>query len=169
MRAFAKSIVISILVTIAILLFTNLIFFFPWYTNLIIETFNLTQITASDNYIKQNDYDKALDELKKRPIYKKNPDKVKITVKNADDKSAIGFDHVERYVTEGYTDDNKPYRQRGKPVKVTVEAVYPLSIKLWGKEYTKNIDVSFTLTSTGLKHYKDLQYYEYLPEKDLEP
>ncbi|HOA97866.1 MAG TPA: hypothetical protein PKK29_08850, partial [Acetivibrio saccincola] len=57
------------------------------------------------------------------------------------------------------SENQKPYRQRGKPVTVEIRAVYPLSITLWGKEYERELPVSFSITTTGLKHYKDLDYY----------
>ncbi|AWB43138.1 hypothetical protein DCC85_02080 [Paenibacillus sp. CAA11] len=168
MRGFAKSVLISIIATICILLFTNFIFFFPWYTTLIVQTFNLSQIVASDNYLKESNYEDALEDLRNRPIYRDNANKIKIEVKNEDDTDAIGFDDPGKYLDGGYTDRDKPYRQRGNKVTVTVSASYPLKIKLWGQEYQKDIDVSFKLDTTGLKHYKDLDYYADLPDEDGE-
>lgn len=160
MRAFAKSIVVSILVAICILLFTNLAYFFPWYMTLVIETFNVSQVVASDNYLKKTYYEDALQELKKRPIYSKKDDEIKIIAEHKDGHSVIGDDDASLY--EDKPEIDKPYRQRGVPVKVTIKAVYPLSIKLWGKEYERDIPISFSLSATGLRHYKDLEYYEYL-------
>lgn len=167
MRAFAKSILVSILVTVCILLFTNLIYFFPWYMTLVIETFNVSQVAASDNYLKQTYHDDALERLRERPIYRQKADDVEIIAKNEDGGDAIGYDDASYY--EDLSEYEKPYKQRGKPVKVTIEAVYPLSIELWGKKYEREIPVSFSLTATGLKHYKDLQYYEYLNQWGDEP
>ncbi|MBQ4900174.1 hypothetical protein KB559_15170 [Paenibacillus sp. Marseille-P2973] len=163
MRAFAKAILISMLVTVAIMLFTNFIYFFPWYTTLIVETFNVTQVVASDNYLKEEYKDDVLEKLKDRPIYRKKADQIEISVKkrdsDTDDHSAEGRDAS---FYEELSEEEKPYRQRGESVTVKISAVYPLSIKLWGKELEREIPVSFTLKTTGLKHYKDLPYYEYL-------
>jgi hypothetical protein len=54
---------------------------------------------------------------------------------------------------------NKPYRQRGEPLTVEIKAVYPFSITLWGKKLEREIPVQFSMSTTGLKHYKDLDYY----------
>lgn len=155
MQGIAKGLVITILVSICIMLFTNLVFFFPWYMTMVIETFNLSQAAASDNYIKQAYYDDALDRLKTRPIFRDKASDIVITVKNDDNYSAVGDDDESVY--SGLTELSKPYRQRGKPVSVTVEAIYPLSVELWGTPYEKELTVSFSLTTIGLKHYKDLE------------
>lgn len=158
MQAFAKSILISILVSVCILMFTNLIFFFPWYMALVVETFNLSQIAAADNYVKQSYYTDTLDRLKERPIFEKKPEKIKITVTNKAGASAIGVDNENWYFD--LAEVNKPYRQRGEPIVVRIDAVYPLSITVWGEEIEREIEVSFSLQTTGLKHYKDLPYYQ---------
>ncbi|MBT2293167.1 hypothetical protein J7E73_29480 [Paenibacillus albidus] len=157
MRGIAKSFLVAIVVAASIMVFTNLVFFFPWYMTLVIETFNLSQVAAGDNYIKQSYYDDALERLKDRPIYRDNKDQIEIEVLNEDDKSARGVDDETTYANAA--ENEKPYRQRGEPVKVTISAVYPLSVRLWGQEIRKEIPVSFSLTSAGLKHYKDLEYY----------
>ncbi len=164
MRAFAKSILISILVTVAIFIFTNFIYFFPWYTTLIVETFNVTQIVASDNYLKEDYKEEVLENLKDRPIFKKRADDIEISVRkepdDSNEHSAEGGNDASVY--ENDLDDNKPYRQRGEPVTVTIKAVYPFSIKLWGDTLERELPVSFTLKTIGLKHYKDLEYCKYL-------
>lgn len=164
MRAFAKSILISILVSVAILLFTNFIYFFPWYMTLVVETFHLSQAVASDNYLTYDNKDYTLKRLKERPVYRDKADQIVISAKKdgGGENSAEGWD-ASSY-EDALTDEEKPYKQRGYPVTVRIEAVYPLSIKLWGEKYEREIPVSFSLTTTGLKHYKDLnkQYDEYL-------
>lgn len=160
MQGMAKSILITILATICFMLFTQMIFFFSWYSTLVIETFNMSQVAASDNYVKQNDYDNALKTLRERPIYRDRPDDVVITVTNSSNKSAIG-DDATIYDSDSYPDDLKPYRQRGEALDIELSAVYPLTITLWGRkyEYEGGIPVSFSLRTIGLKHYKDLEYY----------
>lgn len=160
MRAFAKSILISIFVALAIMLFTNLVYFFPWYMTLVIETFNVSQVVASDNYLKDTYYKDALDRLQKRPVFSQRSDDVEIKAEHEDNHSVRGYDDASYY--EDMSEAEKPYRQRGEPIKVTISAVYPLKVKLWGKEYENEIPVSFSLKTTGLKHYKDLEYVEYL-------
>lgn len=157
MQGVAKSFLVAIVVAASIMVFTNLVFFFPWYMTLVIETFNLSQVAAGDNYIKQSYYDDALKRLKERPIYREHPDQIEIEAVNEDNGRAVGNDDETVYANA--TELEKPYRQRGEPVTVTVRAVYPLSVRLWGEELRTEIPVSFSLTSTGLKHYKDLEYY----------
>ncbi|AZK48635.1 hypothetical protein [Paenibacillus lentus] len=164
MRAFAKSILISILVSVAILLFTNFIYFFPWYMTLVVETFHLSQAVASDNYLTNDNKDYALKRLKERPVYRDKADQIVISAeKDGGGKHSAEGGPASLY-EDATTDAEKPYMQRGNPVTVRIEAVYPLSIKLWGKKYEQEIPVSFSLTTTGLKHYKDLgeAYEEYL-------
>lgn len=157
MQGIAKAVLITILVTICIMLFVNLVFFFPWYMTLVTETFNLSQVAASDNYIKHAYYEDALDRLKDRPIFRDKADNISITVTNDSGYRAVGDN--DETVYEYLTELEKPYRQRGKPVKVEVEAVYPLAITLWGHKLEREIPVSFSLTTIGLKHYKDLELY----------
>lgn len=159
MRAFAKSILISIFVSLGIMLLSNLLYFFPWYMTLVVETFNVTQIVASDNYLKDDYYEDSLDRLKKRPIFSQRADDITIEAKHDDNHSVRGDNDASKY--ENLPDSEKPYRQRGEAVEVTISAEYPLSVKLWGKKYERDIPVSFTLKTTGLKHYKDLSYDEY--------
>lgn len=167
MRAFAKSILVSILVAAAIVVFTNFIYFFPWYTTLIVETFHVTQIVASDNYLKEEHKDNVLESLKERPIFRQRAEDIKISVKkepdDRDEHSAEGENDASVYAS--VTEEFKPYRQRGNPVTVTIKAVYPFNITLWGREIERELPVSFTLKTVGLKHYKDLPYYEYLDDE----
>ena len=73
MEGFAKAIFMSIVVTVVIYVLTSFIYFFPWYTTLIVETFNISQIVAGDNYLKETYYDETLDRLKDKPIFKDYP------------------------------------------------------------------------------------------------
>ncbi|GAA0388081.1 hypothetical protein [Paenibacillus motobuensis] len=169
MRAFAKSILISIIAVIVIMLFTNLVFFFPWYMTLVVETFNVTQYVASDNYLKDTYYDDTKDRLEKRPIFSRKANDIEIFAEHEDHHSARGHDDASDYDNEDIPDADKPYRQRGESVIVTISAIYPLSVKLWGETYEREIPVSFTLKTTGLKHYKDLEYKEYLKNWNEQP
>lgn len=157
MRGFAKITFLSICVSIAIYVFTSFIYFFPWYTTLIVETFNISQIVAGDNYLKNTYYQDTIDRLQDKPIFKRNPSAIQLVVKNENNRSAIGDDDEEIYVSS--LDIDKPYCQRGKVIEVELSAIYPLEVTLWGKTYTKNIPMSFEMKTVGLKHYKDLEYY----------
>lgn len=157
MQKIAKSVLAAIIVSICILIFINLAFFFPWYSTIVIETFSLSQVASNDNYIKETYYYSTLDNLKDRPIFRDKPDKVKILVQNSDGSRAIGYDDASYY--EGLSDWEKPYRQRGETITITIEAVYPFTVTLWGEKYEIELPVSFSLRTAGLKHYKDLEFY----------
>lgn len=157
MQSFAKAILISMISAIFLMMFISLSLFFPWYSTLIIETYNLSQVASGDNYVKQSYYDDALDNLKDRPIFSDKSDKVKITVLNADGRNAVGDDDETNYLS--VADHDKPYCQRSKQLTITIAAVYPLQVTLWGRPVEKEIPLSFTFKSVGLKHYKDLDYY----------
>lgn len=157
MKGFAKSILLSIVVSVGLLLLTNFIAFFPWYSALVVETFNLSQIVAGDNYAKWHDYEHTLNTLSDRPIFRKHKDKIQITVLNEDNQNAIGDNDEEIYYD--LSESSKPYRQRGSSINITIEAVYPLEITLWGRTYERLIPIPFSMNTVGLKHYKDLEYY----------
>lgn len=157
MRGVAKAVLGVILSSVAILLLLNLAFFFPWYLTLITETYNVSQIVAGDNYMKETYYEDALERLQERPIFRDKDDKIEILITNADGRSAIGDDDETVYYDRAEFD--KPYLQRGEELQVEIKAVYPFSITLWGEKLERELPVSFSMTTTGLKHYKDLDYY----------
>lgn len=156
MRGVAKGILITILSSVAIILFTNLIFFFPWYMTLVIETFNVSQVVSTDNYLRQEYYNDTMTRIQDRSFFKDYPGDVIITVENSDGWSAIGSNNPSDYYDDSIA--HKPYRQRGEPVEIVISASFPLSITLWGTTYTQKIDASYSMTTTGLKMYKDLDY-----------
>ncbi|MCL6605676.1 MAG: hypothetical protein K6T94_22670 [Paenibacillus sp.] len=157
MRGVAKAVLGVILSSVAILLLLNLAFFFPWYLTLITETYNVSQIVAGDNYMKETYYEDALERLQERPIFQDKEDKIEILITNADGRSAIGDDDETIYYDSAEID--KPYLQRGEELEVEIKAVYPFTITLWGKKLERELPVSFSMSTTGLKHYKDLDYY----------
>jgi len=160
MQGVAKAVLVAIIVSICFLLFVNFAFFFPWYSTLVIETFNLSQIAAKDNYVKETYYQTALANLQSRPIFKDKSDEIEIIIRNSDDRDAVGFDDETLYQDESYAEWDKPYKQRGEPITVTIRAVYPFTVTLWGKKYERELPVEFSLQTVGLKHYKDLEYYD---------
>lgn len=157
MQGIAKGVLISIIVSIALMMLTSFIYFFPWYTTLLVETFNVSQIVAGDNYLKETYYEDTLDRLKDKPIYNKNPEDIEVVVKNEDGRNAIGDDDETIYANS--SESYKPYKQRGSTLEVELKAIYPLQVQIWGETYTKEIPVSFSMKTVGLKHYKDLDYY----------
>lgn len=157
MKGFAKMTLASIIIAIALFVFTSFIYFFPWYSTVIVETFNLAQVVAGENYLAEDVYVDTLERIRDKPIFNKNSNLVKITVLNEDGRSAIGDSNASIY--EEAQDEDKPYRQRGNTIEVKIEAVYPLTVTVWGKDISKNIPVSFKMKTVGLKHYKDLDYY----------
>lgn len=157
MRGVAKAVLGVIISSVAILLLLNLAFFFPWYLTLITETYNVSQIVAGDNYMKQSYYENALERLQERPIFRDKKDKIEILVTNADGRRAIGDDDETIYYASAEFD--KPYLQRGEELEVMIKAVYPFTITLWGEKLERELPISFSMSTTGLKHYKDLDYY----------
>ncbi|MCL2146650.1 MAG: hypothetical protein FWH52_02470 [Synergistaceae bacterium] len=166
MVAAIKAILTAIISTVVLFLIIQLAFFFPFYMTIVVETFNLSNIAANDNYVKQMYYDHSLDGMRDRPIFNKTPADVRIEVFTEDDWgiqwNAVGED--DEYAYSAYEGENwehgehKPYLQRGHPVTVTVSAIYPLEMTLWGRTITHPFPVSFSMTSVGLKYYKDLDW-----------
>lgn len=157
MASFAKSILVALFVVTAILMFTNIVFFFPWYMTIVVETFNISQIVASDNYLKDTYYYDTLYRMQEQPVFRENPHMVLIDVENAYGREARGNDDETMYYHSN--DWDKPYLQRGESLMVRVQAVYPFKITIWGEAVGFDVPFSFSLKTTGLKHYKDLDYY----------
>ena len=161
----AKTVLIAILASIALYLLVQLAFFFPFYMTVVVETFNLANVAANDNYVKETYYNSSLDGLIARPVFSKAWDwdtgNIWIKALNAAGENAVGEDDEYAYNWDGPDPSggvSKPYRQRGEPVTVEVHAEYPLEITVWGKTVTRLVPVSFRITAVGLKYYKDLEY-----------
>ncbi len=156
MQGIAKAVLITIIVSILFLMFINLAMFFPWYMTLVVNTFNVSQMAASDNYLKDTYYYDTLHKLQDAPIFREKWEDIEIIVETSDGRPARGVNNETYYIDE--PDYAKPYRQRGETITVTISAVYPLFVTLWGTRYEREITVSFSMKTTGLKHYKDLDY-----------
>ncbi|GHU50712.1 hypothetical protein AGMMS49975_02290 [Clostridia bacterium] len=156
-----KAVITAVGISIAVYLLTQMAFFFPFYMTIVVEAFNLSNIAANDNYVERIYYEDSLYNLRDRPVFNRTPSSVAIEVLNADGREAVGDDPS---AYSGYDGDTlgdgtyKPYRQRGEPVTVTVSAVYPVAVTLWGNTFTHNVPVSFEITSVGLRYYKDLEW-----------
>jgi len=157
MVAAMKAVLAAIISVIIIYLLTQLAFFFPFYMTVVVETFNLSNVAANDNYVKETYYNASLDSLRDRPVFRKDPDSVRIEVFNSDGRNAVGDDDEFSYFNDSIDPVLKPYRQRGEPVRVRVSAMYPVEIKLWGQPVPlRSIPVTFEITTIGLRYYKDL-------------
>jgi len=181
-----KAVLIAIIASAALMILTHLAFFFPFYITVVVETFNLANIAANDNYVRHDYWAESLEGLKDRPIFSKaygwSPDNISIeiikgTPSSADKRRcdnlcaagsacngrcAVGYDgpyaSAYFYDENGWADKAKPYRQRGEPITVTVRAVYPFEVTMWGRSVRQGWPVSFSITTIGLRYYKDLPY-----------
>ncbi|MDR2711601.1 MAG: hypothetical protein LBB91_00620 [Clostridiales bacterium] len=171
MATIAKMILISILAGVVFILVLQLAFFFPFYMSIVVEAFNIANIAANDNYVKYDYYEDAIGNLQNRPMFDKFlvGNEPQITAYHEDKDGEYKEDAIERVrrdesfynaeeglvMSSGVT---KPYRQRGKKIKIKVEAWYPLRMTLWGREVAQNdVHASFSMVTTTLKYYKDLE------------
>ena len=174
MAGIGKMVIWAIIVSALVVFLSKAAALFPFYMTMVVETFNLANIAAADNYVKQPYYDASLEGLQERALFNQNPDDVVITVRNSAGREAIGS--ANEYDHEADAPMNKPYRQRGEPLEITVAAVYPFEFTMWGQPAGFDVPVSFSITTIGLKYYKDLpldnpytdfdisdvSYYDYL-------
>lgn len=176
MATIGKTIIIAILASVAFIIILQVAFFFPFYMTMVVEAFDMANIAANDNYIKWNYYSDAMDDLLSRPMFNEYDSQddcaAKITALHIDDEPGdaieleINKDQSESFYNkkEGIKDIDgniKPYRQRGNRIKIKVEAWYPLRMSLWGREVRPyDFPVSFSMTTTALKYYKDLELNE---------
>ena len=175
MAAPIKAILIAIIASAALFVLTHLALFFPFYMTIIVETFNLANVAANDNYVKQMHYDAAFERLTQdRHLFSKTwqwdsgsgPDagwangNVRIRVLNSDNERAVGSNNEFDYIDPAFI-GTKPYRQRGELITVYVGAAYPIEISMWNWTFRHTIDVSFSMDTIGLRYYKDLDLLTY--------
>jgi len=185
-----KAVLVAIIASAVLFLLTHLAFFFPFYITIVVETFNLANVAANDNYVKYEYWRSSLDSLLDSPMIRRarewdewreefvSIEVVKGIPDGVDGSScegvcAAGFScnggcAVGANVTSGYSDfyyylegwaeNTRPYRQRGYPVTVTVRAVYPVEFAMWDWQVRDFVHVSYSITTIGLKYYKDLDY-----------
>ena len=144
----------AILVSILVVFLSQVAALFPFYMTIVVETFNLSNIAAADNYVKQPFYDASLEGLQERPLFNQNPERVEIEVLNSAGRRAIGS--ADEFHYESADPMNKPYMQRGEELTVTVTALFPFEFSMWGQPVGVDVPISFSLTVAGLKYYKDL-------------
>ena len=153
MAGIGKMIIGAIITSVLVVFLSKVAALFPFYMTIVVETFNLANIAAADNYVKEPYYEETLDSLKKKPLFNQKPDSIKIEILNADGEKALGNANEYYYIDK----DLKPYKQQGNPVKIIISAKYPFEFKLWGRTLDFDVPVSFNITAIGLKYYKDLE------------
>jgi len=153
MKAIANSILATILISLFIITFTNFIILFPWYLTLVFETMNLSSDVATVNGVTKNMVDNVILNLEDKPLFKRKMSDLKIFISSSDSGSDV---EVQKAV---FSDDNevKYRRQRGKKIKVGIEAVFPFDIKVFGNTYSYQIPIRFNLSTIGVRYYKDLE------------
>jgi len=167
MLAFGRAILITLIAGVSLLIFLNLAFFFPWYLTMVEAGFAVSQMIATENYLTKDHYDDIKTRLQSCPIFSVLPDDVEIEAKHYNGKPAIEYTYnsLENYYAIADSDackdefTGKPYVQMGNPVRVTIYASYPFQMTLFGNPITLTpIDLTFSMTTTTTKHYKDLDY-----------
>ncbi|MCL1975340.1 MAG: hypothetical protein FWG61_04165 [Firmicutes bacterium] len=174
MSGFLKAVLIAILTMVSIVILFNAAFFFPWYLTIVEKGFTVSQVIATNNYLPYNEYKDILKSLQDLPIFRERNDaeelKIEATHLGGDivGKNAIEIDYhdLEHYYGLGNETDpreaDKPYVQMGNPVLITIFARYPFQMTLFGNALPlADIPISFSMTTTTTKHYKDLEY-EYI-------
>jgi hypothetical protein len=154
MATYGKTVIGAILISTLVVFLAKVAALFPFFMTMVTETFNLANIASADNYIKDSYYQQSLKDLRERPFFNKLPDRVEINVYNASDRWAVGSDDEYEYIND--SPDNKPYMQKGDPVRIEVKAKYPFEFTIWGQTVSYEAPMSFRLTCYGLKYYKDL-------------
>jgi len=150
-----KLVIGAILLSALVVFLSKTAALFPFYMTIVVETFNVANIAAADNYVKQPLYDASLQGLRDRPIFnQRDPSLVTIQVLTSDGRNAVG--NADEYAYQSVSPANKPYRQRGETIQVRISAVYPFEFTMWGRPVGFDVPVSFSITTTGLKYYKDL-------------
>ena len=185
MSSVVKLALYAILISIVVVFLSKMAALIPFYITMVTEAFTLANISAADNYLKRQHYEDSLEGLRSRPLYNVNADEVRIYVLNEDGAARLQSDVSNRSIEQKLASLNsdhfaigennefvynatngpfgKPYRQRGRPIQIIVTAVYPFQFMLWGRPAGFDVPVSFSITTIGLKYYKDLDadyFYE---------
>ena len=166
MAGFGRAVVIALLAVSSLMLFLNIAFFFPWYFTLVEKGFAISQMIATDNYLRSDYYNDIMYEFQyELPIFCEYPDDITIEAWHIDEgRTAIESETPGRKPEDYYGEAYTPYVQMGCPVRISLSASYPLRMMLFGRDIHEllpllpNITASFNLTTTTTKHYKDLEY-----------
>jgi hypothetical protein len=147
MKGVANSILAVILVSFFILSFTNFLLFFPWYLTLVYNTFNTATEASIVNYVTGDMVGNVISDLESKPLYKDYIGDVKVYMN----------DDV---IKEGENDTNLRL-QKGDSFNVSIEAQFPFVVKVFGKEFEGKLPIKFTIPTTGVRYYKDMDPYVY--------
>lgn len=148
MRGVANSILIAMLVGVFITTFSNFIMFFPWYFTLVYETFNVSIRASNINYIDSTITKEARDDLINRPIFNKlSRGDIKILM---NDTEISENNEQNTFIS---------YLQRGETFDVTIESKFPFIIKFGDVDFRREAEIKFTIPTTGIRYYKDLEGY----------
>lgn len=142
MKGVANSLLAVILASFFILSFTNFLMFFPWYLTLVYKTFNVATEACTVNYVQAHMVDEAITDLNSRPIFSDDVDiymNDKLISRNMDDPSLR--------------------LQRGQKFTVKTSASFPFVVKIFGKEFRRDVSINFSIPATGIQYYKDLDPY----------
>lgn len=163
MAGYAKGILIAVLASLAIMILVNFAFFFPWYITVIETAFEVAQVVSNENYLPYDTYYDIYDGLRDKPIFRDKAEDISIEVTHLGENRSANearYSSGDMGADWYYERSSKPYVQRGNTVQVTVKATYPFKIQFAGREITaSDLPIVFSIKTTTLKHYKDLDYY----------
>ncbi|NLM59650.1 MAG: hypothetical protein GX194_11175 [Clostridium sp.] len=148
MKGVANSILAIILCSFFILSFTNFMLFFPWYLTLVYNTFNVATEASIVNYVTGDMVENVISDLESKPLYRDNISYVKVYMNN-------------RVIKEGENDTNLRL-QKGESFNVSIEAQFPFVVKVFGQEFEKKLPIKFTIPTTGVRYYKDMDPNAYI-------
>ena len=183
MVSIAKSILISILAMIVLILLMNIAFFFPWYLTVVDAAFAVSQMVATDNYLSYDNYELVRGMLVDKPVFEaRSGDDELMFIVNFESDFGVEKSLIEEGETRPLSfyygkddEDEKIYVQRGNIVRVTIHAQYPIRVGFMDNEADEggnrplaDIPIDFSMTTTTLRLCKDLPYEGYFEPEDYE-
>jgi hypothetical protein len=89
----------------------------------------------------------VISDLESKPLYKDHIGEVKVYMNNVEVKRGV---------------DNPALRlQKGQTFSITIKADFPFVVKIFGNEFERKLPIRFTIPSTGVRYYKDMDPYAY--------
>ena len=122
--------------------------FFPWYLTLVYNTFNVATEASIVNYVTGDMVENVISDLESKPLYRDNISYVKVYMN----------DHV---IKKGENDTNLRL-QKGQSFNVSIEAQFPFVVKVFGQEFERKLPIKFTIPTTGVRYYKDMDPNAYI-------
>lgn len=148
MKGIANVLLGVIIVSFLLMSFTNFLLFFPWYLTIVYKTFSIATEASTVNYVQVASVKDAKDDFASRAIFKENMQYMHIYMVT-DKPTEITGNEIK--------DDEDLCLQRGKKFTVTTTAKFPVKIKFFNKDLIKEIDIKFSIPTTGIRYYKNLQ------------